>query len=146
MHEAGIAVAVAAEIRDRGLDAAHVRVLVHGGHGDPADFEAAFRAQLQLAGPTLGLDRLTIVRLPTDRACIHCAGSFSAVDPDALCPACGGPGLAADVHEAIELEWDDAPVTEGPVSPTLRDPRHSTTGAPGPEAVSMRRPVSSSRA
>jgi Zn finger protein HypA/HybF involved in hydrogenase expression len=145
MHEAGIAVAVAAEIRDRGLDPARVRVRVRGGHGDPAAFEAAFRAQLELAAPTLGLDRVTILRLPTDRLCIHCAGSFSAIDPDALCPVCGGPGLAVDVHESIELEWEDGPAGGGPEGPALGDPRHSTPAALDTDAVTMRRPLSSSR-
>lgn len=145
MHEAGIAVAVAAEIRDRGLDPALVRVLVRGGHDDPAAFEAAFRAQLELAGPGLDLDRVTIVRLPTARLCIHCGGSFVAVEADAPCPSCGGPGLSAHSHETIELEWDDRTASEGPEGPALRDRRHSTPPVVEQDAWNMRRPVSSSR-
>jgi hypothetical protein len=146
MHEAGVAVAVAAEIRDRGLDPSTVRVLVRGGHGDSGAFEAAFRAQLELAAPGLGLDLVTLVRLSTARLCSGCARSFTATDPDAPCPACGRPGLTADVHETIELEWDEVPAAGGPHSPLLDDSRHSIATAGETEADTMRRPLSSSRA
>ncbi len=126
MHEHGVAIAVADEIRVRRLDPARVRVLVSGGHGDPDAFEAAFRAHLVAAGPSLGLDAVTIVRVPTTYLCAICAGTFLTPEPEPACPSCGGPGLSAAHAESVELEWDEPPPVRGPVGPTHGDPRHST--------------------
>lgn len=141
MHESGAAIAVAAEIRDRRLDPGRVRVLIFGGHGDPAAFEAAFRAHLVAAGPGLGLEAVTIGRRPSSRLCAACTKPFDATDPSAACPACGGAGLAVAEPESIELEWDEGPDGRGPDSPIGRDPRHSTNPASEPDALSMTRPA-----
>lgn len=106
MHEAGIAVAVAAEIRDRDLDPSRVRLVVAGGHGDLAAFDAALRAHLEAAAPALGLAAVTIVHAPVPRLCAHCAAQYRATHSDAPCPACGGPGISLSEPESVELEWD----------------------------------------
>jgi Zn finger protein HypA/HybF involved in hydrogenase expression len=121
-----VAIAVADEIRVRGLDPARVRVLVSGGHGDPEAFEAAFRSHLVAAGPSLGLDAVTIVRVPATYLCAICAGVFRTAEPDPACPGCGGPGLSAAHAESVEIEWDEPPAGRGPLRPTHDDPRHST--------------------
>ena len=141
-----MAIAVADEIRTRGLDPASVRVLVSGGHGDPDAFEAAFRSHLVAAGPSLGLDAVTIVRVPATYFCAICAGTFLTVEREPACPTCGGPGLAAQHSESVELEWDEPPPGRGPTRPTHGDPRHSTAGALKPDALRMTRIPESRRA
>lgn len=147
MHEAGIAVAVAAEIRDRGLDPSTVRLVVAGGHGDRAAFDAALRAHLEAAAPGLGLAAVMIDHAPVPRLCARCATQYRAADADSSCSACGGPGIALSEPESVELEWDDpaAAAAEGPDSPDRGDPRPSTPGAGARDAVTMRRPVGSGR-
>jgi Zn finger protein HypA/HybF involved in hydrogenase expression len=141
MHEAGIAVAVAAEIRERALDPARVRLLVSGGHGNLADFDAALRAHLETAAPGARLAEVRIVHLPAPHVCAHCAGAFEAVaaaPAGPTCPACGGPGMRLPQAESIELAWDEAPDSqdepgsiaaappEGPEYPPPGDSRPST--------------------
>ncbi len=114
MHEAGLAVAVAAAIRDRGLDPSGVRLLVSGGHGDVESFDAALRAHLEAAAPGLGLGAVQIVHAPVPRLCAKCAGQFRAATAEEPCPACDGPSIALSEPESIELEWDDV-ATRRPV-------------------------------
>ena len=133
MHEAGIAVAVAAEIRDRGLDPSRVRLVVAGGHGDQAAFDDALRAHLEVAAPALGLSRVTIAHAPVPRLCAHCATRYRAAAFDASCTACGGPGIVLSEPVFVELEWDEreAGADEGPDRPGRHDPRLSIAGAQG---------------
>lgn len=133
MHEAGIAVAVAAELLDRGLDASRVRLMVSGGHGDMAAFDAALRAQLEAAAPGLGLSAVTIAHAPGPRLCAHCATQYRAAALDAPCTACGGPGIALSGTESVELAWDESETgaDEGPDRPGRRDPWPSNAGARG---------------
>lgn len=146
MHEAGIAVAVAAEIRERGLDPAAVRLHVTGGHGDLVAFDAALRAHLEAAAPGRGLGDVRIEHVPSARLCARCSFAFEAIGEGAPCPACGGPGIAVPQPESIELEWSDAAAhldaavahdhlghpghgPEGPDDPSGRDSRPSTPAA-----------------
>lgn len=123
MHEAGIAVAVACEIRDRGLDPSRVRLVVAGGHGDRAAFDAALRTHLEAAVPALGLEAVAIVHAPAPRLCAHCATQYRAVDSTVSCPACGGPAITLSEPESVELEWDDGvPAAEGPDAVTMGCP------------------------
>lgn len=166
MHEAGVAVTLAAEIRERGLDPARVRIVVSGGHADPAAFDAALRAHLDAVAPATGLSSVGIVHAPVPHLCAHCASLFRAIDCGATCPSCGGPGMALSGPELIELEWGEAdepndgaarpslhgdhdhdptPDDQGPDRPLERDPRPSMSPTPWPEAVTMWRPVSSGR-
>lgn len=114
MHEAGIAQAIAAEIRERRLDPAAVRVVVFGGHGDEESFDAALRMHLEASAPGLGLGSLAILHAPVARICTRCASPFEAPFAADPCPACGGPGIALPVPESVELEWagDRADVTD----------------------------------
>ncbi|MEO8463567.1 MAG: hypothetical protein ABI555_10150, partial [Chloroflexota bacterium] len=105
MHEAGIAVAIAAEILDRGLDPLRIQIVISGGHGDPVSFDAALRAHLEVTAPGLGLDSIGIVHAAAPHLCAHCAKLFRDPAPDAACPACGGPALAVSEPESIELEF-----------------------------------------
>jgi len=146
MHEAGIAVAVAAEIRERALDPSAVRLHVTGGHGDLGAFDAALRAHLEAAAPGQGLGDVRIEHLPSARLCGRCAFAFEAIGEGAACPACGGPGIAIPQPESIELEWADRASevgagrtharhahpghdAEGPDDPSGRDSRLSTPGS-----------------
>jgi hypothetical protein len=136
VHEAGIATAVAAEIRERGLDPSRVRLLVTGGHGDLAAFDAALVAHLEAAAPGAGLGRVRIVHLATSRLCARCAAPFKAIDEAVSCPACGGPGIAPGHAESIELAWDEAPGRVrpgggGPDDPPAGDSRPSTPAVVG---------------
>lgn len=146
MHEAGIAVAVAAEIRDRGLDPSRVRLLVSGGHGDAHSFDAALRAHLDAAAPSLGLGAVRIVHAPVPRLCANCASQFRAASAEEPCPTCGGPSIILAESESIELEWDEPDHSvRGLDSPSQRDSRPSMPAAPERDAVVMRRPVGSGR-
>lgn len=133
MHEASIAVAVAAEVRKRGLDPSRVRLHVAGGHGDTAAFDAALRAHLEVAAPGLGLSAVTIAHVPVPRLCARCATRYRDAAFDASCTACGGPGIVLSEPESIELEWDESETgaDEGPDRPGRRDPWLSLAGARG---------------
>lgn len=104
MHESGLAAAVADALRGASLDGARVRLLVSGGHADPFDFDAAFRFHLVAAAPVLGTVPLEIVHLPTDRLCIGCGGTFTAICADEPCPRCGSVGLPTQTTERVEIE------------------------------------------
>jgi Zn finger protein HypA/HybF involved in hydrogenase expression len=107
MHEAGLAAAVAAALRREGVAAlagARVRLLVSGGHSEPADFDESFRFHLATSAPEFANAELEIVHLPVDRLCVGCGGSFAAVAEDDPCPACGGAGLPLPVPERVEIE------------------------------------------
>lgn len=103
MHEAGIAAAIAGELRERGLDARSVVLRVSDGHGDPAAFDAALRMHLAAIEPGLDVLALVIEHVPTARLCASCTGSFQAVGPDDPCPACGGPGIAVPLPERVDM-------------------------------------------
>lgn len=118
MHEAGLAAAILRTIEARGRGTAGLRILVSGGGHDPADFEGALRLHLAALAPDLDVAGLEIVHRPTARPCLACGRSFEAVEPDAVCPACGGPGLPPLEAERIELEWAaDASTGNAPTGP-----------------------------
>jgi len=109
MHEAGLAATIVAELREGRLagQVARPRLVVRGGHDDPADFDASLRLHLALAGPDLSDPLLEIVHLPVDRLCGGCGRRFDAVGPLATCPSCGGAALPSSAPEDVELVWDD---------------------------------------
>ena len=141
MHEAGIAVAVAAEMTGRGLDPARVRLVVSGGHGDETSFDAALRTHLQAAAPGAGLEVIEIVHAPVPRICSACTTPFEAPLAADPCPVCGGPGIALPTPESVELEWLDdgaeasAEVREAPHGDHEHDDphRHGAGSAEGPD-------------
>lgn len=162
MHEAGLAVAVAAEIKARRLDPGRVRVVVSGGHADPAAFDAALRAHLDATEPALGLGAVGIVHARVPNLCAGCASFFRAVEPAASCPSCGGPGMPLGGPESVELEWGEpdgdaawAPLGEigpphdhgadEPDRPLADDRRLSPRVGAAPEASDMWRPVGPGR-
>lgn len=107
MHEAGLAAAVAAALRREGIAAlagARVRLLVSGGHAEPADFDESFRFHLAAAAPDLEMTEVEIVHLPVERVCVGCGVPFEAVSADAPCPRCGGSGLPLPTPERLEIE------------------------------------------
>lgn len=108
MHEAGIARSIAATLRDAGLQGRPFRVLVTGGHAVPADFDAALLANLEIVEPPVDSRLVEIVHLPTDLLCAGCGSSFRG-PVDAVCPRCGGPGLAGRMDEVIEIESLEGP-------------------------------------
>ncbi|MEX1173311.1 MAG: hypothetical protein WEG56_11955 [Chloroflexota bacterium] len=123
MHEAGIAAALAAAIRERDVDVSAVRVVVTGAHHSPAVFDPAVRLHLSMIAPEIDVEAIDFVHRPVERPCIGCWTLFAAVGPDAPCPACGGPGLPSPDPERVELEWDD----DSPERPSVRD-RWSSPG------------------
>lgn len=134
MHEAGIAAVVVATIRDRRLDPGSVRLVVSAGLHDPLAFEAALRAHLVAIAPDLGLEAVAIIRAPAERLCVACLARFDAVEVAAGCPTCGGPSIAVDPRERVELEWDD----RVPDRPASGDARPSPTPSSAGEAIGMR--------
>jgi len=107
MHEAGLASALAATIREQGLQNRRLRIVVRGGHTDPLDFDAALRAHLTAELGTSGA-AVQIVHAEVSRQCAACAARFgSAFQGLAVCPVCGGPALPAHAGEEIALEFDD---------------------------------------
>lgn len=107
MHEAAIARAIAATLRDRALTERAVRIVVTGGHTEPAAFDAALLEQLGRARPQLDLDRIEVVHRPGELRCIDCGVTF----PDTLdaCPTCRGPGLPGRMDESIAIEVLERP-------------------------------------
>lgn len=111
MHEAGIATAIVATIRERGLSASAVRVVVTGAHHERSVFDGSVRLHMAIQQPDLDVDAIRFIHLPNSRLCLTCSGTFSATDHDASCPACGGAAMPTKDAEVVELEWDDpAPV------------------------------------
>lgn len=104
MHEAGLARAVAATLRERGLDPADVRLLVRGGHHGAAEFDASLRTYLAAELPGAGADGVPIVHLPVEHLCLGCGSAFQAAEVDAACPSCGGASLSAVLDEQVEIE------------------------------------------
>lgn len=121
MHEAGLAAAIYQAIVARGRSVAGLRILVSGGAHEPADFEAALRLHLAALAPDLDVGSIEIVHRSVPRPCLACGRSFEAVDPDARCPSCGGPGLPPLEAERIELAW----AADDPDGPPLRASRPS---------------------
>jgi Zn finger protein HypA/HybF involved in hydrogenase expression len=116
MHEAGLAAAVADALRREGVEAvdgAHIRLLVSGGHSEPADFDDSFRFHLATRAPEYDAAAIEIVHLPVDRLCVGCGEPFAAVASDEPCPRCGGSGLPVPTPEKVEIELvrPDARVT-----------------------------------
>jgi hypothetical protein len=109
MHEAALAGTIALRWRDARRDGllGRPRLLVRGGHDEPADFDAALRLHLAIAAPELDGDMLEIVHLPVERLCSRCARQFMADPPGSACPDCGGAALPGATEEAIELDWSD---------------------------------------
>lgn len=104
MHEAGLARAVVARLRDGGFELRDVRLLVRGGHHEPEDFDAAMRAHL--SGELSGEDSsgLQIVHVPFGHLCLACGRSFDAAALDESCPGCGGDALPSILDEQVEIE------------------------------------------
>jgi hypothetical protein len=107
MHEAGLAGMVASQLREARLAGriGRPRLVVRGGHHDPADFDASLRLHLALVAPELARAPLEIVHLPMIRLCSGCGRTFSAAHPLAACPACGSAPLPSTMPEDIELDW-----------------------------------------
>jgi Zn finger protein HypA/HybF involved in hydrogenase expression len=109
MHEAGLASTIALrlwEAREAGV-LGPPRIIVKGGHEEPADFDAALRLHLALVAPDLDGEALEFVHVPVTRMCSGCGRQFSADRPLALCPTCGSGALPGPTHEEIELDWAD---------------------------------------
>jgi hypothetical protein len=133
VHEAGIARAIAETLRAEGLLDVPVRVLVTGGHDDPAAFDASLLFHFELAAPDVDLALVRIVHLPSDCWCPTCGHRFEAVG-EVDCPACGGPTMGSRLDEHIEIERADGP---GPSDPGDGDGRPSAAGGPTAHASSV---------
>jgi len=107
MHEAGLAASLANAIVAAGLETGgpDLRVVVHGGHDDPHDFDASLRLHLAARLPALDGERLTIAHAPSEALCADCARPFIVEVPTDACPSCGGAPLIVPRPERLELEW-----------------------------------------
>lgn len=145
MHEAGLAAAIVAEIRDRQLDAMGLRLVVHGGHDGEA-FEGALREHLALVLPPAVVASMEITHEATPRLCATCVQVFEGGLEGAECPSCGGPGLPVAVDAWVEIDLDGEPVDKVPdadesrcpggdderPSPHHRSPPHAEAVSPAP--------------
>lgn len=106
MHEAGLAARIVGVLERQGAleSGRHVRLLVHGGHGDPDAFDAALRLHLAAQRPNLA--DVPIVHLPQPTLCTSCGATFERLCDEA-CPACGGVGLPNLGEERVEVELED---------------------------------------
>lgn len=104
MHEAGLARAVAATLRERGLGPTDVRLLVRGGHHGAAEFDASLRSYLAADLPGQEAEAIEIRHLPVDHLCVGCGATFAAAEVDAACPTCGGASLSSMLDEQVEIE------------------------------------------
>jgi Zn finger protein HypA/HybF involved in hydrogenase expression len=111
MHEAALAGAVAAELREARAAGrvGRARLLVRGGHHEPVDFDASLRLHLRLAAPELDDSSMVIVHLPVARLCSDCGARFEGTGPRPSCPTCGGAALPDATPEEIELDWAAGP-------------------------------------
>ena len=107
MHEAAIARAIAATLRDRALLGRPVRVVVSGGHTDPADFDASLLGHLAGVRPPIDVALIEVVHRPEEVRCLACDGTFEGTHDS--CPACGGPGLPGRMDETITIEPLEGP-------------------------------------
>jgi hypothetical protein len=107
MHEAALAKVVAERLRDASLAGrrGRPRLLVRGGHDEPADFDASLRLHVAVVAPELGDVPLEIVHLPVGRLCSACGRPFDAAGIRPACPRCGSAALPSAVPERIELDW-----------------------------------------
>lgn len=108
MHEAGIARGIAETLREEGLLGVPVRVLVTGGHDEPAAFDASLLFHLGLAAPENDLALIRIVHLPSERWCSGCGLRFEAVG-EVDCPSCGAATMGTHIDERVEIEPDVEP-------------------------------------
>jgi len=138
VHEAGIARAIAETLRTEGLVGVPVRVLVTGGHDEPADFDASLLLHLGLAAPGIDLSSIRVVHLPSERWCATCGNRFEAVG-EADCAACGGATMASQLDERVEIERADGPGSsdpaEGAGGPSAAVAGEAQSGAMEPIAV-----------
>ncbi len=113
MHEAGIARAIAETLRTEGWLGVPVRVLVTGGHDEPAAFDASLLLHLELAAPEVDLALVSVVHLPSGRWCPSCGHRFEAVG-EVDCPVCGSATMGSQMDERIEIERVDGPGSSDP--------------------------------
>ncbi len=102
MHEAGLANAIAAEIRERGLERRSIRLEVTGGHDDVDAFDAALRLHLSLALPGLDVGAIAIDHRAT-RLCPDCGVLTGPGGGDGPCPTCGRPAVALPTPEQVAI-------------------------------------------
>jgi hypothetical protein len=133
MHEARLAAAIAAAIRDAGLAGLPVRVLVSGGHDEPSAFDEALRFHLSSALPETDPALVAIIHEPTQQWCPACGRAFRAVR-GRPCPGCGGAGLPVKIDEEIVIEPGVGP---GPSDPPIGDGGPSADRAAAAQADPM---------
>lgn len=102
MHEAGLAEAIAVEIRERRLEPGSLRLEVTGGHGDAEAFDAALRLHLSLALP--GFDVMAIgIDHRSTRLCRACGVVTGPGDGDGPCPTCGRDAVELPTPEQVVI-------------------------------------------
>jgi Zn finger protein HypA/HybF involved in hydrogenase expression len=107
MHEAGIAARVVEALRSAGAEDSirPVRLVVSGGHGEHASFDAALRLHLSAQLPALRAP-IEITHAAEPTICTACLRPYLRAG-DGPCPACGGEGLPISRPETIEVEIED---------------------------------------
>ncbi len=102
VHEAGLANAIAGEIRERGLEPGSMRLEVTGGHDDVDAFDAALRLHLSLALPGLDVAAIAIDHRAT-RLCGDCGVVTGSGGGDGPCPTCGRPAVVLPTPEQVAI-------------------------------------------
>jgi Zn finger protein HypA/HybF involved in hydrogenase expression len=110
MHEAGLARGVAKLLRESGLRVGQVRLIVRGGHHDPAEFEAGMRVHLvaEIPEDAAAVSSLEIRRVPFGHYCPSCDAEFGSVEFAPPCPSCGAETLPDFANEQIDVELLEA--------------------------------------
>jgi Zn finger protein HypA/HybF involved in hydrogenase expression len=105
MHETSLATTVLTVLRDRPGPYPHVRVHVGDLDTRPEDLAARLRTHLDAADPPVTVATIEVILRARPRLCAACTHTWTSADPDAACPACGGPPLPLlhDHHVDVEL-------------------------------------------
>jgi Zn finger protein HypA/HybF involved in hydrogenase expression len=111
VHEANLARGVANVLREGGLRLEQVRLIVRGGHRDPAEFESDLRTHLVAEMPenAAAVAKLQIQRIPFGHYCPACDAEFGSTEFSPPCPHCGEETLPNFANEQIEVQLLEEP-------------------------------------
>ncbi len=104
MHEAGLAGAVLAALREHPADGGRLRVYLWTS-SPPAELARSITAYLAAADPPVAVPVIEVVPRAQVRTCAACAASWPSTEPDPPCPDCGGPPLPPVHDHRIEIEF-----------------------------------------
>lgn len=104
MHEASLATSVLAVLRHNPGPHQHVRVHIADISSSAEELTQHLRAYLAAADPPVAVTQVEVVPRPRERQCATCASRWTTLDPDPLCPDCGGLPLSSPHDRRLEVE------------------------------------------